>query len=104
MRCGTVRCRELAFVDLLGQMDKLPFHKNASNVYERLLGVADEKSKKENLPPPRSLTTDQLERFYKRVVNSPGKEARPLIRKLIPHQFGNYVAGACTMVSAPSVS
>lgn len=86
-------------MDLLGQMDKLPFHKNASNVYERLLGVADEKCKKENLPPPRPLTADQLERFYKRIISSPGKEARPLICKLAPHQFGNYVAGACIVVS-----
>ena len=99
-----MRCRELAFVDLLSQMDKLPFHKNASNVYERLLGVADEKSKKENLPPPRPLTADQLERFHKCVVSSPGKEPKPLIRKLIAHQFGNYVAGACLVVSAPLVS
>ena len=86
-------------MDLLSQMDKLPFHKNASNVYERLLGVADEKSKKENLPPPRPLTADQLERFYKRVVSSPGKDTRALIRKLTTHQFGIYVASACIVVS-----
>ena len=85
-------------------MDRLALHKNASNVYERLLGVPDEKCKKENLPCPRPLTSDQLERFYERVVSSPGKEARPLIRKLIAHQFGNYVAGACIVVSAPQVS
>lgn len=77
----------------MAQVGVLGFHKNASNVYERLIGCNGE----------RCLTDAQLAALYGRLLADSGNRAEPgpQLDRLIPHQYGNYVVSSAMAVRHP---
>ena len=72
------------------QIGVLAFHKNASNVYEKLIGSIDS----------RRVTPAQLDAFYQRLFKDSGNRAEPglLLDRLISHSYGNYIVSSCMAV------
>ena len=85
--------RDVAYANLMTQVGVLAFHKNASNVYEKLI-IATE---------ARRMTPQQLGAFYQRLLRDAGNRAEPgpLLDRLIPHQYGNYIVSSCLAVRCP---
>ena len=75
------------------QIGVLAFHKNASNVYEKLI-----------CHEGRRMTPAQLDGFFQRLLKDSGNRAEPgsLLDRLIPHQYGNYIVNSCVVVSSCS--
>lgn len=71
----------------------LAFHKNASNVYEKLIVATD----------TRRMNPQQLGAFHQRLLQDTGNRAEPgpLLDRLIPHQYGNYIVNSCLVVRFP---
>ena len=68
--------REIAYANLMTQIGVLAFHKNASNVYEKLICT----------PEGRRMTPAQLDGFFQRLLRDSGNRAEPgpLLDRLIP--------------------
>ena len=75
------------------EIGTLAFHKNASNVIEKLICAAD----------GRRMTPAQLSAFYARLLHDSGNRAEPgpLLDRLISHQYGNYIVNSCIAVRRP---
>ena len=86
--------RDIAYANLMTQIGVLAFHKNASNVYEKLIGA----------PGARRMSPQQLGAFFRRLLQDTGNRAEPgpLLDRLIPHQYGNYIVNSCVVVRCPS--
>ena len=87
-------CRDIAYANLMTQIGVLAFHKNASNVYEKLICT----------PEGRRMTPAQLEGFFQRLLRDSGNRAEPgpLLDRLISHQYGNYIVNSCMVVRSLS--
>ncbi|CAL5220649.1 g2694 [Coccomyxa viridis] len=82
--------REIAYANLMTQIGVLAFHKNASNVYEKLICT----------PEGRRMTPAQLDGFFQRLLRDSGNRAEPgpLLDRLIPQQYGNYIVNSCVVL------
>ena len=87
--------RNIAYANLMTQIGVLAFHKNASNVYEKLIGA----------PDARRMAPQQLGAFFQRLLQDTGNrsEPEPLLDRLIPHQYGNYIINSCVVVRPASL-
>lgn len=92
MCCGSACCREIAFKDLFPDVGGLSFDKHGSHVVEKVIWNKDTK---------RPATSAQLDALWVRLFADTGNkdEPGPLLDRLIPHEYGNYVVSSCLEVS-----
>ena len=85
-------CREIAFKDLFPDVGGLSFDKHGSHVVEKVIWNKDTK---------RPATSAQLDALWVRLFADTGNkdEPGPLLDRLIPHEYGNYVVSSCLEVS-----
>jgi hypothetical protein len=88
---GSAFRREIAFNELFPDVGGLSFDKHGSHVVEKVIWNKDTK---------RPATPAQLDALWARLFTDTGNknEPGPLLDRLIPHEYGNYVVSSCLEV------